>query len=208
MKTRSINKLFKSDVVFFDVFDTLIERTVGSPSEVFRLVGDEQFFDRRVSAERQCAEAGGQFTLADIYRILEKYYGEETKSLMQKEIDAELSCCRAKEDVYSVFGRLVAAGKEIFLISDMYLPSSVIERMLQRCGYSGYKKLYVSNECGCGKRSGKLFRYVIEDNALSGKSIIHVGDSIRGDFLGARKAGIKSVLIGRKNRLKRLLHIK
>ena len=110
MKTRSINKLFKSDVVFFDVFDTLIERTVGSPSEVFRLVGDEQFFDRRVSAERQCAEAGGQFSLTDIYRILEKYYGEETKSLMQKEIDAELSCCRAKEDVYSVFGRLVAAG--------------------------------------------------------------------------------------------------
>lgn len=36
--------------------------------------------------------------------------------------------------------------------------------------------------------------------------MIHIGDSIKADFLGARKARVKSVLIGRKNRFERLIH--
>lgn len=208
MKNSDIRKLLKKDVVFFDVFDTLIERTVSSPQDVFRLVGDEKFYARRAEAERQCAETGGEFTLVDIYRRLAPFYGDSTEKLAAEEIRAELSCCRAKEDVRPVYEELVKSGKRIFIISDMYLPSSVIADMLASCGYGGYEKLYVSNEWGSSKRSGKLFTLVLESNGIDKSSVIHVGDSIRGDFLGARKAGIKSLLIGRKNRLRRLLHLK
>ena len=37
------------------------------------------------------------------------------------------------------------------------------------------------------------------------KNIIHIGDSIKADYIGARKAGISSILIGRKNRIGRLI---
>ena len=204
-----LKKLMKKDAVFFDVFDTLIERDVSVPSEIFKIAGGEEFCESRKHAESLAMQNSpcGEATLEDIYGLLRHDYGRDVDRLMQSELQAELTHCRAKQEVYGVYQQLLAAGKNIYLISDMYLPSRVIAAMLEKCGYGGYKKLYVSNEWGCNKRSGKLFALVLEQNGISPSGAVHVGDSIKGDFIGAIKAGVSPVLIGRKNRFKRFLHL-
>ena len=105
-----------------------------------------------------------------------------------------------------VFDAALKHGKTVFLISDMYLPPEVISGMAARCGYEGYEKLFVSNEYGVSKRSGKLFGEVLKEYGLQKSDLIHIGDSIGADLLGARKAGIAALPVARKNRLGRLLN--
>ena len=104
-----------------------------------------------------------------------------------------------------VFDAALQQGKLVFLVSDMYLPKEVISGMVARCGYEGYEALFVSNDCGVSKRSGKLFGNVLDAYGLDRKDLVHVGDSIGADLLGARKAGVFALPVGRKNRLGRLL---
>ena len=45
----------------------------------------------------------------------------------------------------------------------------------------------------------------MEDQGFSENEIIHVGDSVKADILGAKKVGINSIFIPRKKMLKRYL---
>lgn len=42
--------------------------------------------------------------------------------------------------------------KPIIIISDMYLSSNDISLLLERTGYNGYSKIYVSSEYGQSKK--------------------------------------------------------
>ena len=55
------------------------------------------------------------------------------------------------------------------------------------------------------KLSGKLFQIACKDWQIDLKSMIHIGDSIKADMIGAHKAGIHVWLVGRKNRIERLI---
>ena len=72
--------------------------------------------------------------------------------------------------------------KHILIISDMYLPSEVIQKMLKACNILDYEKIYVSNEYGVNKISGILFKKVIQDKKINAYEMIHIGDSIKADF--------------------------
>ena len=45
----------------------------------------------------------------------------------------------------------IAQGKEVAIISDMYLPSEIITDILNSLGIKGYTKLYVSCDYGVSK---------------------------------------------------------
>ena len=45
----------------------------------------------------------------------------------------------------------------------------------------------------------------MEDQGFSENKIIHVGDSVKADILGAKKVGINSIFIPRRKMLKRYL---
>ena len=200
--------------VSFDIFDTLLERDVDRPVDVFLRVGDivlgagkgEQFRADRIAA--RVPAPNGEVTLDDIYEALvaagyDRAVAEELKT---EEVRSELNGCFVKASMKPVFDAALKRGKTVFLISDMYLPPEVISGMAARCGYEGYEKLFVSNEYGVSKRSGKLFGEVLREYGLSKKDLIHIGDSIGADLLGARKAGIAALPVARKNRLGRLVN--
>lgn len=214
MTNRLLRKLKKYKVVSFDVFDTLIERTVKLPSDIFALVGeavldpDNGFVQKRIQAEKEARarSVSGEVTLEEIYAGLRTEYGELTNRLMSEEMELEISSCIPKSSMTEVYKAAIDSCEKVFIISDMYLPSSVIEKMLDKCGINAYVKVYVSNEYNCNKISGKLFDRVILENCINRSDMLHIGDSVKADFLGARKAKISSYLIGRKNRLSRLIH--
>ncbi len=214
MNSKLIVKIEKYKVVSFDVFDTLVERDVELPKDIFRLTGKtvlgdgDEFVLKRIEAEHKVRERSesGEVTLIQIYDELKSEYGDKTEMLMNEEIAQEIRSCSAKTSMLEAYKTAIASCFKVFIVSDMYLPSSVIGSILSNCGITGYEKIYVSNEYDCNKISGELFKKVLAENDLSGKDLLHIGDSIKADYLGARKAGITSCLIRRKGRIKRFLN--
>lgn len=216
LNTRYKKLVDKFEVISFDVFDTLISRTTEYPQDIFYLAAKKlykeknlckTFEQKRIEAEHQARELSesGEVTLRDIYKIIDIPEKDKEK-LKEAEIQAELENCRPIEEMVRLFSYAVNEGKRVYIISDMYLPSETITEMLKKCGInlkSG--QLYVSNDWACNKISGKLFQKVLERENIDPDTMIHFGDSIKADMLGARNAGIHYHLTSRKNRLKRFL---
>lgn len=191
----------------FDVFDTLVCRACGSPRGVFACVERralaegveaEDFAARRVEAERRAIERVGaaRMKLADIYAELATGYGEPaSRLLMEMEERAEVDLCLPVADMVAFLRECVDKCEAVVLVSDMYLPSSVIERMLERCGAAGYTRLYVSCEHGKTKAGGGLFEDVLADLGAEPGQVTHFGDSLKGDVLAPRRLGMRSVAV-------------
>lgn len=218
MKNIILNYLIKKySIITFDIFDTLVERKVDRPSDVFVIVGEkilgkesaEIFVKDRIEAENIARRklCNVEVSLGDIYKILEKKYEKHIESLINEEIQTEIDICIPKSMGISAFNYAIAQKKEVYIISDMYLPQNVIEKILSKCEITGEKEVFVSNECGVNKISGKLFQYVVDKYKLDTSEILHIGDSIKADCFGAMKMGIRPYLIGRKNRIGRMLRI-
>lgn len=192
-----LNRTADADVVSFDIFDTLIFRSISIPTDVFLLVqeklGIPDFKSMRIWAEAEarsrCFVKNGHYevTLTDIWNVLSEELGCDVEEGMRLEVETELKVCYANPFMKEVWDRLRGLNKDIIIVSDMYLPSKAIEMILEKNGFTGYKKLYVSCEYGKNKASGSLFELVQSEN--SGKNIIHIGDNPRSDFEMARKNG-------------------
>ena len=111
------------------------------------------------------------------------------------ETETELAQCKPNAETVALYNYLINRNTRVFLISDMYLPATVIAEMLKKCGIEGYEKLYVSSEYGSTKRNGGLFEKVITENRIDRKRMIHIGDHPLADWLiPMRKCGIKAFL--------------
>ena len=161
------------DTISFDIFDTLIERSVSKPTDIFEIVGEKvlgkehrrEFLENRIRAEKKAREKSCEITLDQIYQGVGWYIiSLIIVELLQKtEVQIELENCHKKENNISFLWAVHTKGKRVLLISDMYLPETVIVSMLQRCGINDYEKLYVSNTYGENKLSGKLFQIACKD---------------------------------------------
>lgn len=188
------------DIISFDVFDTLVQRTVDKPSDVFDIVAGKSnisdFKAQRMLAEKRARERVGssEIRLIDIYGELNSIY-KDCDWLMLLEIESELEVCRADEKMKAFYERAKDLGKRIVITSDMYLPSEVIGVILKKCGYEGYEKLFVSSEYGVMKRDGRLYDVVKKACEVSdGSCILHIGDHPLADYTAAKKMGLHSFL--------------
>lgn len=200
--------------VSFDIFDTLIERDVFKPSEIFKLVGSkvlgsenaEEFCEKRIVAEKEARlQLEKEVNIYDIYDFLPLEYEKYLEDLIKTELSCELEHCYPIDEMKNFALELLGSGKVIFLISDMYLPDTVINAMLEKCGVCFTKNVYVSNKCNACKLDGTLFKYVLDENNINSNAMIHLGDSIKADYFGARKAGVHAIITRRKNRFRRML---
>ena len=189
------------DVVSFDVFDTLIFRPFLRAEDLFYLLGTRigyfNFKEIRILAERQARKNSksqdNEINIYDIYKELARRTNIRPRDA-EREIALEEEMCYANPYMLTLFRSLIENNKKVVIVSDMYLPSSVLERILYKNGFRGYRGLYVSCDYGCNKASGRLFKYVKRD---FGDSIIHIGDNLTADIGGARRAKIASYLYNR-----------
>ncbi len=202
--------LLKYDVITFDIFDTLITRLCYMPDDVFRLMSrlienktnkEVDFLKLRKAAEQKANEKYGDFTnIHKIYEMLpavSDFNEAESEELKQLEIKLEFELCVPRKDVLEIFNHLIEAGKKVILISDMYLPYDIVEKMLYKCGYSGYTDIWIS--CDKGKRKD---RDTIWDEFLDlygDKQTIHIGDNPHSDYqlIGDRKRNALLLLSSR-----------
>lgn len=201
-KREFVNVLKEYDVISFDIFDTLIFRPFSKPTDLFYFIGDRlgvmNFTEIRKGLEWKARrlhfakEHNYEVTMEEIWQLIERECGIDAKTGMEIEMELELKFCYANPFMKQVFDELIKLGKRIIIVSDMYLPSEMLNKILSEAGYVGYEKLYVSCEYGINKYEGKLYDYVIKDANLS-KKIIHVGDNLISDVKSAKTHGFESL---------------
>lgn len=193
----------------FDLFDTLVTRTTLSPIEVFRLIGAGEctqyrwrmlrsipFYKWRRLAERIARRLSSKedIRLSDIYRVLGVIL-RNPASVMRKEIAVEITCIRPIEEMICRYRRLVRSGANTCIISDMYLPSTVLRKILNK--HVGPSKLYASSDFGLTKTSGNLFRFVSKDLEVGLSNFHHYGDNPVSDYVVPKNLGMKATLVDR-----------
>ena len=181
------------DVISFDIFDTCIFRPYAKPIDLFYLLENKfkcfNFCELRIQAEQKARQkkASNNYEV-DIYEIYEELAKLcfLTKKDADVEIATELEMCYANPYMLEVFKLLHKLKKKIIVVSDMYLPSSVLGELLEKNGFTGIENVYVSCEQGINKASGKLFDF--PKNDYPNQKIIHIGDNYGADIQGGKKA--------------------
>lgn len=189
-------RIDRAEVVSFDIFDTLLQRPYLHPTDLFEHMGKmlrkPQFAARRVEAE-QCARRNhphlADVTLSMIYAEIDADFAP----LQQVELDWEQRALRADPEVQQVYAYARKQGKRIIIASDMYLPAEFLAEALQRNGYEGWERLYVSAEAGACKHDGSLYRRMLADAAVPPHAMLHIGDNKSADVKMARKCGLLAV---------------
>ncbi|MCK4336699.1 MAG: HAD-IA family hydrolase, partial [Candidatus Aminicenantes bacterium] len=136
-------------------------------------------------------------TFANIYEILATEFRLPVPvrdTISNMEIELELSLVRPVPEILDALAFLHSLKKRVVFISDMYLPSKVIQDMLKKVGaFAPGDRIYVSNEYGKTKKTGKLFKHVLDSEGCSPDKILHVGDNLNADIRSAKKLGIQSL---------------
>lgn len=194
-------RLLPYDIVSFDIFDTLVLRPFSNPKDLFYIVGKRlnmpEFYNLRIEAEKKakefaCVQNGSrEVTIYEIYEIIERKTGLPKDIGVMTEFEVEFQYCKANPYMKQIFDMLLEQRKTIIIVSDMYLPSDMMGRILENCGYSGYEKLYVSCEYGYGKNTKGLYQHILRD--YQGKNIVHIGDNVQADIKCAEESGIKAI---------------
>lgn len=166
----------------FDIFDTLMARRCVEPHNIFREVEERVrlygFAEHRVRAEKMVES--GPYTLDDIYDIFRTHFGmaaEVVDYLKQTEIEVEL------DNAIGIRENLDAVENGDVLITDMYLPRTVILKLLDKIGLRKQVGLIISSN---GKHSGQIWAGVHASLSLEQ----HVGDNMHSDVRSPMASGL------------------
>ncbi len=184
-------QLMKYDVVSFDIFDTLILRNVEQPVDIFSLVENRlevpEFKTYRIQAEKDARNKKNsrEVTIYEIYQELHKYIFTDIEKAINTELEVEEDFCFGNPYFRIVFDILKKNNKIIIAVSNMYLPHDIMKKLLKKCGFDGFHKIYVSCDYRVSK-GGDALLYDIVKGDFPDKSIIHSGDNYRVDFVNAQ----------------------
>ena len=191
LKARIIKCICDKNTLYvsFDIFDTLLIRPCIYPKDIFSILAtkfdkqfDIDFFNVRTSAEREIKNKNA--ALKDIYQYIKCKYNfsdEIINILMKEEIALETQLLSVRNDVKEFYDLAIKNNKKIIAVSDMYLPSKVLQEILSKKGFDKIEKVYVSNEYSARKDDGELFKIIISE--LKTQSICHIGDNYNSDFI-------------------------
>lgn len=189
------------NVVSFDVFDTLIFRTVPCPEDIFEIIpiklpqipGIQYFRERRIKAEQKARflAKGNEVNIDEIYKQI-NYPVEYCETIKNVESELEINNCIPNKQLVSLVQDLYDKGIKVVITTDMYLSRNTIERILEKIGIK-YYKLYISGEIKKTKESGELFDYILKDISVSANAMVHIGDNPKSDIKMPESRGIKAI---------------
>ena len=194
--------------VSFDIYDTLVRRLY--PTEIlYKMMGErlkldakfqvDDFSAKRIEAEQILIAQGNRYyNLFDIYSsgVFSGIDDDNKHYLIQLEEEFETQNTYPLAEGKRLFNQYREQGKSIICISDMYLGSETLKKILLRNGYSP-EKIYVSCECGASKRDGTIFKHVLKELDIPVRTVLHIGDAIRSDILNAWRSGLHTYRVSR-----------
>ncbi|MHC1741663.1 MAG: HAD family hydrolase [Syntrophobacteraceae bacterium] len=200
-------------IISLDVFDTVLFRDVAQPRGIFDRIQQDlacldinlprslthAFTTHRMRAERRARSLSTRedIALGDIYRYLRTQFNLDSRAVGRMkalEIRRELEAVRGVPLVTDFIRSARLSRKRIIFVSDMYLPRSVITRMLQNVGaYAPGDGIYVSGEIGLTKASGRLFKHVLRAERCVPSNMLHIGDHASSDLKIPASLGIRTL---------------
>lgn len=194
-------KIQKADVVSFDFFDTLFMRSVCSPRDIFDLLdlivkkrraGIPGFPEIRNEAKQSLRE---NYSFDELYREIGTLYKQPPPfwdSVKKAELALEEKLLIPRQTALDALRFAMEAGKEVYIISDMYLPESFYREILEKNGFhipAGH--ILLSNARDMSKKDGTLWRYCAE-TFIRGRSALHAGDDPEADVKVPARYGIQT----------------
>jgi len=154
------------DWIGFDLFDTLLLRPFLQPDDLFCQMEQElqvpDFAALRSQTENQLRQGRKrELTFLEIYQAIQQKTGVSDAVIQQwmdLELELEWRYCYPRESGLSLYCAAKEAGKHIAIVTDMYLPTDQIVRMLQKVGAGDYDLLLLSSELGYSKANGGIYR--------------------------------------------------
>ena len=194
-----------SDGVTCDIFDTLLMRRTLQSEDVFWLTALEAYRQDLLTSQNEIPqfiiarrEAQTYFdTIESIYTAVTNRMNlgqESIEKLIQLEISTERKVLCPGRSAAELLEYAVDCGKKVVLVSDMYLPKTVIRSFLEENGIRGYDDIVISSERGLSKSEG-LFTVVRNEFFDQGSRIIHIGDDQVADGLFAERAGYTPAIL-------------
>lgn len=194
-------KLENVDVVSFDFFDTLFMRSVCAPEDIFQLLelreeykGKCIFTQLRNQAKKELTE---NYSLEELYFEINCISGisnEVLEKAKKEEIQFEERLLIPRLDVISTLKTAMEDDKEVYIISDMYLPKEFYLRVLKKYGVFFHEdNILISGELKMNKSNGTLWKFYTEE-VINGKKTLHIGDNIKADIENAMKYGVEAYL--------------
>ena len=184
-----------AEIISFDVFDTLLMRYVAKPSHVNEIIRikladllgrDIDFPTLRIKAENLAREIkGGDVTLDDVYKsfaTLTDFDAQTCQKIRELEISTEVKLCTPREEVVAIFRDAQALGKKIWLISDMYMQSHDLRRLLTKCGVENFDRLLISCETELRKDTAAIWDHLAAKNFNAPEKLTHLGDNETSDM--------------------------
>lgn len=207
----------------FDVFDTLIRRSTLKPFSVFEYVRDiakqstiafpafllEDWVSIRNKVEHDVRDMMRkttferksntlEITLDDIYDRLQanmQLSDEQVNFLKQAEIDAEIYHVEPIQKRIDFLFDLKKQGHDVILVSDMYLPETVICTMLIKADSRlADIPLYLSSSIGYQKSTAKLYQHIFFDIKYNYYRWVHYGDNKHADGSVPRRMNIETIV--------------
>lgn len=202
----------------FDIFDTVLIRKCGVPENVYWITAhrlfpgniDLQFkFVSWRSSVSYRFPYNKNYSIDDIYdNRCDNLFGDYSSDFLKKtEIAVESDMLTSNADAIKIINKSRESGCDIAFISDMYLSSDFLRKILFREGiFQDGDLIFVSNECGARKETGALFDYV--KKRVNPLKWVHYGDNKRSDYDMPRKMGIDAMLIDVKYHPSELYHMR
>ena len=197
MKKELLQRIEESQVISFDIFDTLIMRKTLYPEDVFDIVQEkaeqQEIAIKDFKLLRQRADAENPYILPDIYQIyahLQTISGirnQERERLLEMELETEREVLLVRQEMREVLEFPVRKGRQVYLISDMYLPKQLIEELLGKLGVTGYQDIFVSCDYKRSKNGGLYQEFI---KKVPARNYLHIGDNPISDGIRAEEAGI------------------
>ena len=191
----------------FDVFDTCLIRLCGTPEKVFDIMSKRLFCDAQIHlqkaflAERERIESEvlKNNPNANITQLYDEFdsssFGLSKNDLIELEMAVQEELLYPNGQILKQVQEARKAGVKIAFLSDMYLPSSLIKKTLEKYGF--YKDgdiLAISCEWNASKHEGSLFDKILDFTKSTPKQWEHCGDNPWADYEMPRQKGFNAQL--------------
>ncbi len=191
-----LNSVEQTDVISFDIFDTLLIRPFADPNAVFMMLekkisekfGIHNFVAMRKTSEstlRNTLKEDEDITISQIYKQMGKQYElnlELIEELKKLEISTEQNILRKRTAVVEIAKTIKKSGKRLILISDMYLEKRHIQKILKKNEIDFFDAVYLSSETGYRKDRGNMWEFVLKKEHITKKQLLHIGDNEHSDI--------------------------
>jgi len=211
------------DTITFDLFDTIFVRRINDPDMVKPAVAryivkkaltfGNQWTWEEVQSLRdkyeneQRADTGKKYddheacypdymrkVLAQIFK--ENMTDDFLKEVTDYELNIEKAMIVPRGDLVAWIKKIYSQGKKILIVSDIYLPSSHLKKLIDYFELSSFVTDVVSSsDTFLAKASGKAFPMLAEKFSLNVDRWLHIGDNPISDGLRPAENGIRSLVL-------------